>query len=131
MNIIAALKEPYHTRAVWMMKRATIAQAMQVADGDSSFVFAPMIFQGERSPLSMTIMGYPIRFGDDLPAIASNALSYIFGDIGATYTIVDRRGIRVLRNPYLEEPFVIFSTTKRVGGAVVNFESVKIGKCAT
>ena len=58
-------------------------------------------------------------------------MSYIFGDIGAAYTIVDRRGIRILRDPYTAKPFVIFSTTKRVGGAVVNFEAAKIGKCST
>lgn len=104
---------------------------MQIADGDSSFVFAPMLFQGERSPLTMTIMGYPIRFGDDMPVIASNALSYIFGDIGRAYWIVDRQGIRVLRDPYTAKPFIIFSTTKRTGGAAVNYEAIKIGKCST
>jgi HK97 family phage major capsid protein len=39
---------------------------------------------------------------------------------------VDRAGVRVLRDPYTAKPYVLFYTTKRVGGDVVNFEAVKI-----
>ena len=47
-----------------------------------------------------------------------------------TYQIVDRLGIRVLRDPYSEKPFIQFYTTRRVGGAVVNFEAYLIQKLA-
>ena len=35
-------------------------------------------------------------------------------------------GIRTLRDPYSNKPFVQFYTTKRVGGDVTNFEAMKI-----
>ena len=40
--------------------------------------------------------------------------------------IVDRGGIRVLRDPFTTKGRVKFYTTKRVGGDVVNFEAVKL-----
>ena len=42
------------------------------------------------------------------------------------YQIVDRIGIRTLRDPYSNKPYVEFYTTKRVGGDVVNFEALKL-----
>lgn len=63
--------------------------------------------------------------------MASNSLSLAFGDFGEAYTIVDRAGIRMLRDPYTDKPNVKFYTTKRVGGDVVNFDAVKLMKFAT
>ena len=42
--------------------------------------------------------------------------------------IVDRVGIRVLRDPYSNKPYVLFYTTKRVGGGVQDFEAIKLLK---
>ena len=63
-----------------------------------------------------------------MPAAAANSLSIAFGNFKEAYTIVDRAGIRVLRDPYTDKPNVIFYTTKRVGGAVVNFDAIKLLK---
>ncbi len=43
---------------------------------------------------------------------------------------MDRIGIRVLRDPYSAKPYVLFYTTKRVGGGVQNFEAIKLLKFA-
>jgi HK97 family phage major capsid protein len=50
------------------------------------------------------------------------------GDFKRAYLIVDRIGIRTLRDPFTSKPFVKFYTTKRVGGEVINTEAVKILK---
>ncbi len=42
--------------------------------------------------------------------------------------IIDRMGIRVERDPYTAKPYNIIYTTKRVGGAVTNFEAGKLLK---
>jgi len=39
------------------------------------------------------------------------------------YQIVDRLGIRTLRDPYTAKPYVKFYSTARVGGDVINFEA--------
>ena len=62
--------------------------------------------------------------------IAANALSISFGDFRAGYLVVDRTGVRVLRDPYSAKPYVLFYTTKRVGGGVQNFEAIKLIKFA-
>lgn len=44
--------------------------------------------------------------------------------------IVDRVGIRVLRDPTSAKPYLLFYTTKRVGGGVQDFNAIKRMKLA-
>ena len=76
------------------------------------------------------LLGYPITLAEDMPALATGSLSMAFGDFRSGYQIVDRLGVRVLRDPYTEKPYVKFYTTRRVGGAVVNFEAIKFVRFA-
>ena len=39
--------------------------------------------------------------------------------------IVDRTGLRVLRDPYSKKPFVLFYVTERVGGGVQDYDAIK------
>ncbi len=54
-----------------------------------------------------------------------------FGDFKRGYLIVDRMGVRVLRDPFTNKPYVQFYTTKRVGGMVVDSEAIKVLACRT
>ena len=63
---------------------------------------------------------------EDMPDIAVDATAVAFGDFKRGYLIVDRLGVRVLRDPYSAKPYVLFYTTKRVGGGVQNFEAIKL-----
>jgi len=47
------------------------------------------------------------------------------------YTIVDRKGIRIIRDGLTQKPYVMFYITKRVGGSVVDFNAIKLLKVAT
>ena len=78
-----------------------------------------------------TIMGYPVTRAEDMPAIGADSLSLAFGDFAQFYQIVDRQGIRVLRDNLTSKPYVKFYTTKRVGGGIVNYEAVKFMKFGT
>jgi HK97 family phage major capsid protein len=66
-----------------------------------------------------------------MPTIASNALSVAYGNFSAGYQILDRAGITLLRDPLTSKGSVLFYTTKRVGGDVINKEAIKIGKIAS
>ena len=66
----------------------------------------------------------------DMPAVVADSLSIAFGDMRQAYTIVDRAGLRVLRDPFTAKPFILFYTTKRTGGDVTNFEALVIQKTA-
>ena len=63
-----------------------------------------------------------------LTGAAANALAVGFGDFATGYLIVDRMGVRVLRDPFTNKPYVNFYTTKRVGGGVVNPETLRVMK---
>jgi len=75
-----------------------------------------------------TILGKPVHADDNVEGVAAGAFPIAFGDFGRGYLIVDRFGIRVLRDPYTKTPYVLFKTNKRVGGGVVNFEAIKLLK---
>ena len=64
------------------------------------------------------------------PTSPRTRYSIAFGDFARGYLVVDRVGIRVLRDPYSAKPYVLFYTTKRVGGGVQNFEAIKLMKFA-
>ena len=78
-----------------------------------------------------TILGKPVYTDDNMPAVAAGEFPVAFGDFGRSYLIVDRIGIRVLRDPFTSKPNVLFYTTKRVGGGIVNFEAMKLLKIST
>ena len=55
-----------------------------------------------------------------MPDAVANSYPIAFGDFKAGYEIYDRKGVSLLRDPYTAKPFVLFYTTKRVGGACVD-----------
>jgi HK97 family phage major capsid protein len=65
-----------------------------------------------------------------MPDIAANSLSIAFGDFYRGYLVVDCAGVSVLRDPYTAKPYVLFYTTKRVGGGVQDFDAIKLVKFA-
>lgn len=121
-----SLKEPYQPNAVFLIRRASNAHLMKIKDGEGRPIFN-MAFD-KNTGLQPTVMGKPVYFAADVPAVTLNALAMIYGDIREAYQIVDRIGIRILRDPYTATPYVKFYTTKRVGGGVKNYEAVKLAK---
>ena len=77
-----------------------------------------------------SLMNFPLVEAEDMPDVAANSLSIAFGDFRRGYLIVDRQGVRVLRDPYSAKPYVLFYTTKRVGGGVQDFDAIKLMKFA-
>ena len=72
--------------------------------------------------------GYPVNIDQYMPTLATGSLSLALGDFGEAYTIVDRIGVRTLRDPYTAKPYVVFYSTKRTGGGALNYEAVKFLK---
>ena len=76
------------------------------------------------------LLTYPLVEAEDMPDIAANAYAIAFGDFRRGYLVVDRQGVRVLRDPFSAKPYVLFYTTKRVGGGVQDFDAIKLLKFA-
>lgn len=128
VDLQVSLKEVYQSNASFLSKRTGFGNLMKIVDGQNRPIFN-LTFD-KNTGLASGIMGRPLLFADDMPAVALNALSLAYGDFKKAYTIVDRMGIRILRDPYTDKPNIKFYTTKRVGGAVVNFEAIKLQKIA-
>jgi HK97 family phage major capsid protein len=122
IEALYGLKAQYRANAVWFMNRLTAKTVRKLKDSDGSYIWSPGIAAGQPASL----LGYPMASFEDMPDPATGSLSIAVGDMRAAYQIVDRAGIRVLRDPFSAKPYVEFYTTKRVGGDVVNFEAIKI-----
>lgn len=122
INTVTSLFEPYHANATWLMRRATEGSLLILKDGQGQYLWRPSLEAGKPS----TLLGYPIRQAADMPSVSSGALPVAFGDFRMGYTIVDRLGIRVLRDPYSTKPFVEFYTRARVGGDVTDYQAIKL-----
>lgn len=125
-DLIGTVKEAYLTNARFLTRRAVITAIRKFKDGQGNYLWQPSFVLGTPE----TIAAYPVTRAEDMPALAANSLSLGFGDFAEAYQIVDRQGIRVLRDPYTSKPYVKFYTTKRTGGGAVNFEAAKFMKFA-
>ena len=126
INLAYAPKQGYRANGRWVMNRKTESTVRKFKDSTGNYIWQP----GLSAEQSATLFGYPVTEVEDMPDIASNSLSIAFGDFARGYLVVDRIGIRVLRDPYSAKPYVLFYTTKRVGGGVQNFEAIKLMKFA-
>lgn len=127
ISLVFALKAAYRENASFVMKRSTLAEVRKLKDADGNYLWQPD-FQLKQGG---TLLGFDVVEAEDMPDMAANSLSIAFGDFKAGYQIVDRQGIRVLRDSFTAKPYVKFYTTKRVGGDVVNFEAIKLMKFAS
>lgn len=126
IELFYSLKESYATRASFLMNRATIEDVRQLKDTNGQYLWNPGLAVGAAD----TLLGVAVHQAADMPVPSSNSLSVAVGDFNSAYMIVDRAGVRILRDPFTDKPFVKFYTTKRVGGDVVNFEAIKLLKLA-
>ena len=126
IDTIYALKAGHRQNASFVMNRKTQSAIRKFKDADGNYLWRPPATPGQPASL----MGFAIAEAEDMPDVAADSLSIAFGDFRAGYLVVDRTGVRVLRDPYSAKPYVLFYTTKRVGGGVQNFEAIKLVKFA-
>lgn len=127
VDLVYALRSGYRAGAHWVMNRSTQAEIRKIKDGDGNYIWQPSAQPGGNAML----MGFPVAESEDMPDIGTDALAIAFGDFKRGYLIVDRIGVRVLRDPFTAKPYVLFYTTKRVGGGVQDFNALKLLKFGT
>ncbi|CAN0653451.1 Phage major capsid protein, HK97 family [Nitratireductor aquimarinus] len=127
IDLVYALKAGYRQNASWVMNRKTQATLRKLKDADGNYMWQPPATPGSRAML----MGFPLVEAEDMPDIGADATPIAFGDFRRFYLVVDRAGVRVLRDPYSAKPYVLFYTTKRVGGGIQDFDAVKLLKFGT
>lgn len=126
VDLIHALRAGYRQNGSFLMNDLTLAKVRKFKSGDGLFLWQPSVQVGVPSSL----LGYSVATDDNMPDVDTNTYPIAFADFKRSYLIIDRAGVRVLRDPFTNKPYVHFYTTKRVGGGVQNFESIKLMKIA-
>ncbi|MBY9067282.1 phage major capsid protein [Hyphomonas sp. WL0036] len=121
IDLIYAPKSQFRANGRFVMNRRTVSSVRKLKDGDGRYLWQPGS-GGEAA----TVMGYPVTEMEDMPDIGVGNAAIAFGDFKRFYLIADRQGARVLRDPFSAKPYVLFYTTKRVGGGVQNFDAAKV-----
>lgn len=127
VKLYYALKDEHAKRATFLMHRTTVQAVRLLKESTTDqYLWQPGLAAGTPD----TLLGVPVALATDMPVPANDALAVAIADFKAAYLIVDRVGVRILRDPYTAKPFVKFYATKRVGGEVVNSEAIKLLKLA-
>ena len=125
-SIFWKLKSQFRANATWVMSSDTASQLDRLKSGDGTFMWRDGMTEGAPP----TLLGRPVEIDENFPAVEAGALPIAFGDFSQAYTIVDRLGLRSLRDPFTDKPNVLFYQYKRVGGGLSNSEAVKVLKVA-
>lgn len=121
VDMVHALPAIYTPNAKFFTNRLSIGKIRKLKDGQGNYIWQPSFQVGQPSSL----MGAPVVDFPDMPAATTGNPALLFGDMRETYLIIDRIGVRVLRDPYTNKPYVCFYVTKRVGGGVQNPDAMK------
>lgn len=119
-----ALRAPYRQNAVWLMNSSTAAVIAKMKDGQGNYIWREGLILDEPARL----LGSPVEIDENMPSIAAGAMPIAFGDFSRGYVINDRTGTRILRDPYTNKPYVMFYTTKRVGGGLLDPNAIRLLK---
>lgn len=121
-----SLAAPYRQNASWLMNSATAANIAKLKDGDGNYLWRESFLIGQPA----TLLGRPVEIDENMPNMTTGAYPIVYGDFKAGYLINDRTGIRVLRDPFTNKPYVSFYSTKRVGGGVLDPNAFRLVKMA-
>lgn len=123
IRLYYALKEEYAKNATFLMNRSVLQSVRLLKEATTNqYLWQPGLAAGAPD----TLLGVPVKTAADMPVASNASLSVAVADFKQAYLIVDRVGVRILRDPFTDKPYVKFYTTKRVGGEVVNTEAVKL-----
>ena len=126
IDLVYSLPSERNQNAKFFLNRTSLGKLRKLKDGQGNYIWQPTYVAGEPS----TLAGYSVVEVPGMPNMTTGLVSILFGDMEATYLVIDRVGIRVLRDPFTNKPYVGFYTTKRVGGGVQSPEYMRFIKQA-
>lgn len=126
IELVYTLESKYRSNGRFLFNRRTAEAVRKLKDSNGEYLWSPGLTAGQPA----TLLGYPVSEIEAMPDVGGTNEAVAFGDFEAGYLIVDRRGVQVLRDPFSAKPFVLFYTTKRVGGGVQDHSAIKLLRSA-
>jgi HK97 family phage major capsid protein len=122
-----ALRAPYKQgdSVAWLMNSMTAGAVRKFKDGQGNYLWQDSLMKSQPPML----LGFPVELDESMLNVGAGSFPIAFGNWQLAYTIIDRQGLKLLTDPYTNKPFVMFYTTKRVGGGLANSEAIKLLKC--
>lgn len=113
---------PYRRNAAWLVNDATVATVARLKDTTNQYIWQPGLTAGAPD----TLLGAPLYTDPDVPVMAANAKSVLYGDF-SWYWIRDVNGIAIqrLNELYALNGQVGFIVFHRTDGKLVNTAAVK------
>lgn len=116
------LASPYRQGSSWLLSSLTAAALSKIKDADGNLIWRESVIAGQ-PPL---LLGRPVELDETMPGPAAGNIAIAFGNFQLGFQIVDRMGVRILRDPFTSKPFVNFYCTKRVGGGVLDPNAIRL-----
>ena len=93
LNLVASIAEPYARAesSAWLMRNATLTIVRSLKDTMGRYIFDTNVIPGSGS--AGTLLGRPVYIDPNMPAMAANAKSILFGDI-SRYWVRQVNGVR-------------------------------------
>lgn len=126
IGLTYSLPQAFTDDARWVMNRLSLSKVRALKDTTGQYLWQPSLQEGQPAMLA----GFPVTEMAAMPNMTTGAIPIAFGSFRRGYLIVDRIGVRILRDPFTNKPYVMFYTTKRVGGGLLNPDAIKVLKMA-
>lgn len=124
LKLMNKLNPSYLPNAKFLMNRNLKLALMLLKDSQNRHMWQPSYQAGQPD----LFYGREVIISDYVPATAANALICAFGDFEKAYTIVDRKGVTLIRDQYSAKPYIAFYMTKRLGSMAKLSDAVKFLK---
>lgn len=127
-NVWGALKPPYQADAIWMLNFRDWRKIVQIKDTQDRPLYNMTNLLQTGAP--MVLLGKPVHFAEDVLATVDASPTTgnaIYGDVSG-YTVLDRMGMTVFVDPFTQAARDVtrYFVTSRNGGALTNYESLKV-----
>lgn len=103
LDLIHSVDPVYRPGSSFMFHDTTLQTLRKIKDSTGRYLWQAQDSGVAGSPMADTIWGYPVVINQDMPVMAANALSIVYGDF-SNYVIRDVLGIQltVLRERYAD-----------------------------
>lgn len=122
VKLFYSLSEKFSPNAKFLMSRNILQTVRMLKETNSG----KYLWQPDLSGTGVdTLLGAEVVECPEMPKASNDSLAIVVGDFENAYQIVDRKDIRILRDPYTDKPFIKYYATKKVGGDVLNSNAFK------